>query len=74
VKAVCGGDDGESAWTMTTFTTHSACDMPNTFSAEVEATSATLSWVGYQESYNLRYRRTPYAATTYFSEDFDEGQ
>ena len=58
VKALCGGEDGESGWAMITFKTPSACDMPNTFNAEAKATSATLSWVGYQESYILRYRHT----------------
>ncbi len=74
VKAICGGEDGESDWTMTTFKTPSACDMPINLAAnDITYNSAKLSWIGYQESFNVRYRRTPYVATTYFSEDFDEG-
>ncbi len=73
VKANCGGDDGESDWTMITFTTPSVCDMPNTFNAEVEATSATLSWVGYQESFNLKYRSLAKLENATLTENFDEG-
>ena len=73
VKAVCGGDDGESDWTTITFTTPSGCDMPNTFNAEVEATSATLSWVGYQESFNLKYRSLAKLENATLTENFDEG-
>ena len=54
VKAICG-DDGESTWATTTFTTPSACDAATDLTAEAEATSANLSWTGYQDSYNLRY-------------------
>lgn len=73
IKALCGGEDGESEWATYFFWTPSACATPINLEAEVEATSATLSWSDYQESYNVRYRRTPYVATTYFSENFDEG-
>ena len=73
IKAICGGEDGESEWATYFFWTPSVCDTPINLEAEVEATSATLSWSDYQESYNVRYRRTPYVATTYFSENFDEG-
>ena len=54
VKASCG-EDGESGWATTTFTTPSPCDAAIDLTAEAEATSANLSWTGYQESYNLRY-------------------
>ena len=73
IKSLCGGEDGESEWTMVFFTTPSPCDAPNILPAEVDGTTATLSWTGYQESYNVRYRRTPYDSTTYFYENFDEG-
>ena len=63
VQSNCG-EDGESGWTWAVFTTPSACDMPNTFNAEAKATSATLSWVGYQESYILRYRHAEEADPT----------
>ena len=59
VKAVCGGEDGESLWTWAYFTTPTACDMPIDLVAEdITHNSAKLNWTGYQESYNLRYRHT----------------
>ena len=57
VKANCGGEDGESSWRQTSFTTKNACDAPNSLPAEVEGTTATLSWNAYQESFNLYYRQ-----------------
>ena len=56
IKALCGGEDGESEWATYVFWTPSVCDTPTNLEAEVEATSATLSWSDYQESYNLNYR------------------
>ena len=73
VKAVCGGEDGESLWTWAYFTTPTACDAP----VELEATditynAATLNWVGYQDSYNLRYREAAkYVAV--WEDDFENG-
>ena len=65
VKAVCGGEDGESAWTTITFTTPSACDMPIGLAAnDITYNSAKLSWTGYQESYNLKYRHAEVADPT----------
>ena len=74
VKALCGGDDGESDWTMTTFTTPSACDMPINLAAnDITYNSAKLSWTGYQESFNVRYRNLAHIEDVTFSENFDEG-
>ena len=73
VKALCGGEDGESAWTMMTFTTPSACDMPIDLVAEdITYNSATLNWTGYQESFNVKYRQVPHGEV-YASANFDEG-
>jgi len=72
VKAVCGGEDGESSWKMVQFTTKNACDLPNTLAAETDVTSATLSWNGYQESFNVNYR-TAESVIPAFSANFDEG-
>ena len=56
VKALCGGEDGESEWTTVAFTTHSACDAAEDLTAtEVQSNFAILDWTGYQSSYNLRY-------------------
>jgi hypothetical protein len=57
IRSNCG-DDGQTDYTGgNSFTTMSACDAPNELEAEVTATSATLSWTGAQESYNLRWWR-----------------
>ena len=50
--------ENSSEWATTFFTTPSATDAPIDLAAtNVKATSATLDWVGSQESYNLRYRQ-----------------
>ena len=55
VKADCG-QDGLSGWTYATFTTPSACDVPVDLEAtDITYNAATLNWVGYQNSYNLRW-------------------
>ena len=59
VKAICGGEDGESDWAMTTFTTPSACEVPNNLKTnDITDNSAMLSWIGYQDRFVLRYRTT----------------
>ena len=76
VQADCGDDDGTSDWTSMYFTTLSNCAEPFALSDTlVMTTSATLRWEGYQESYNLRYRKpttTQPAAGTFF-DDFENG-
>ena len=74
VKALCGGEDGESDWKMLSFTTKSTCDLPNSLEAtNITSNSATFNWIGYQDNYTLRYRRTPYIVDTLFSEGFEDG-
>ena len=59
IMALCGGEDGESKWSTVYFWTPSLCATPFDLAAnDVAATSANLSWTGYQESYNLRYRQS----------------
>ena len=71
VQAVCGGEDGESAWTTTSFTTPSACDAPvNLEATDLTYNSATLNWTGYQDSYNVRYRTAGFDGY-YINETFD---
>ena len=54
INASCDG--GMTAWSeIGDFTTPSACDVPVSLVAEVDGTTATLSWTGYQESFNLTY-------------------
>ena len=74
VKAICGGEDGESGWFTVSFVTPSACDMPIDLVAEdITYNSAKLSWTGYQESYNVRYRGLAHMDEVVSSENFDEG-
>ena len=72
VQADCGSD-GESLWTGTTFTTPDPCSKPHDLSAEdIAATSATLSWIGAQESYDVKYREVITAPVEY-TYDFEDG-
>ena len=57
VQAVCGGEDGESAWTNATFTTLSNCDAPTALNVtNLMPTTATLNWTGYQDGFEVWYR------------------
>lgn len=69
VRSNCG--DGGSLWTdLVQFTTADENTMPASLTVdEVKAHSATASWTGAQEAYNLRYRCRP---NTIF-EDFEAG-
>ena len=77
VQALCGGDDGESEWsTLTNFTTPSNCAVPTALNtSNIMPDAATLSWTGYQETYNLRYRTTGSSqpAEGSFIEGFENG-
>lgn len=60
IKSNCGGD-GESDWSAyLTFTTPSNCAAPFDLEAEPLDESATLSWTGYQDKFNVRYRTAGY--------------
>jgi len=64
IRSNCG-DDGQTDYVGTNFTTISLCDNPYDLDAvEVNATSATLNWTGAQESYILRYRHVEEADPT----------
>ena len=54
VKSVCD-ESVYSAPISITFTTRSLCDAPENLTATPIASSATLNWTGYQDSYNVRY-------------------
>ena len=56
LRAVCGGEDGESVWVTTSFTTDVACPAPTALGATPYALSAELSWEGSSESYTVSYR------------------
>ncbi|MBR5726029.1 MAG: choice-of-anchor J domain-containing protein, partial [Muribaculaceae bacterium] len=68
-----GEEEGYTPWSvMGTFTTPGLCDPFARITIDtVTATSITLSWLGYQESYNVRYR-TPADADEVFYDDFSE--
>ena len=72
VRANCG-DGTYTDWTTTYFTTLSSCVAPSDLEAtNVTATTATLNWTGYQDSYTVRYRE----AVKYipvWEEDFENG-
>ena len=71
LRGVCG-EDSYTAWATTVFETPSFCDAPTGLEAtNVEATTATLNWTGYTDTYNVRYRTAAYQ-TAYFEDDFDE--
>ena len=68
LRAVCGGEDGESVWVNTIFTTDIACPAPTALAATPYANSAVLSWEGISESYTVSYRTAAY--TQGVSEEF----
>ncbi|MCR5657763.1 MAG: choice-of-anchor J domain-containing protein [Bacteroidales bacterium] len=63
--------DGVTEWSeMGTFTTLSLCATPDSLYADaLEPTTAVVSWTGYQNSYNVRYRTATYY-DLFFYEDF----
>ena len=67
VQAVKGNETSE--WTASTvFTTLSGAENPIDLAAdEITATTATLSWTGYQDSYNVQYRTAEVINNNYFT-------
>jgi hypothetical protein len=64
------GNDGDSEYTYSAFTTPSQCDVPIDLAAtDVKATSATLKWTGYQESFEVQYRKS----AVLFKDGFENG-
>ena len=66
VKGDCGAE-GESNRAMTSFSTTSSCPDP-IVSVEPSARYANVSWIGYSDNYNVRYRET-----NALCEDFENG-
>lgn len=68
------GDCGEeqSKWVSKYFVTLSDCPVPSDITVDPEATIANVAWEGFNDSYNLRYRK---AADTevLFTEGFESG-
>lgn len=72
VQAACGGEDGVSEWVGASFTTPSNCATPTELAANnITSSGATLSWTGYQDSYNVQYR-TAASRKTYYFNDFND--
>ncbi|MCR5658247.1 MAG: fibronectin type III domain-containing protein [Bacteroidales bacterium] len=63
--------EGQSFPTSITFTTRSLCDAPENLTAAPIASSATLNWAGYQDSYNVRYCELTVGDAVTTTEDFE---
>ena len=60
VRSVCGGDDGESRWALTSFTTLS-CEAPSNLAvSNVRTSSATVNWTGNSDSYIVKHKINGY--------------
>ena len=67
------GSEGYGGWGGTSFTTVSQCAAPNTLAATgITHEAATLTWTGYQDSYNVQYR-TAGGSEEYAFDDFENG-
>ena len=67
------GSDGVSNWKTLDFTTLEMNPVPTDVEADLMANSAELTWTGYGESYNVRYRTAPGVAENIFFEGFENG-
>ena len=67
------GSDGVSNWTTLDFTTLETNPVPTDVEADLMANSAALTWTGYGDSYNVRYRTAPGVAENIFFEGFENG-
>lgn len=70
VRPVCDVNDKWSD--EISFTTPSTCPLPSDITVETEPTSATLSWTGSVDSYNVRYC-VPIHGATLLEEGFENG-
>lgn len=67
------GSDGVSNWKTLDFTTLEMNPVPTDVEADLMANSAELTWTGYGDSYNVRYRTAPGVAESIFFEGFENG-
>ena len=73
VKSLCGDEDGESDWVYFSFTTLENCPMPSDFILEeLTYSHATISWTGFNDSYNVQMGQVGTPAEV-FSADFADG-
>ena len=68
VQGVC--EEADSKWVLGSFTTLEACPVPFAVDVQPKATTATVTWKGNSESYNVRYRK-PGVVSTLFFEGFE---
>ena len=73
VQGIC--PNGTTDWSaMASFTTPSACDTPHSLSAtDIAGNSAVISWTGYQNNYNLKYRALEKTYSANFSNGIPTG-
>lgn len=65
VQAVCGGQDGSSVWTSTSFTTLPSCVAPTDLTiSNITTNSAVVTWTGSARSYNLKVNDQTYNNVT----------
>ena len=70
VNGICGNINDN--WTETnTFTTEAVCPTPSYLNAETTVNSASITWVGLNDSYVLRYRDS--RTQNLLSESFENG-
>ena len=67
------GSDGYSNWTTTSFTTLESNPVPTDLEIDLAADGGTLTWTGYGDSYNVRYRKAVNFGDPLFFEDFENG-
>ena len=73
VRSLCGDEDGESKWVCCSFTTLENCPIPFDFTFEdLSYNHATISWSGFNDSYNVQMGVLG-AATAVYDADFADG-
>ena len=65
--------DGESRWEGTSFGTLSSNPIPTDVVVTPTHTSATISWTGASDSYEVKYRTAETTSEPLFTEDFESG-
>ena len=72
VKAIYG-TEGESDWTSTTFTTPESNPVATDVAVTTTSRTATISWTGISDSYEVAYRSTAVDGPSSYFMDFESG-
>lgn len=72
VKAIYG-EEGESAWTSTNFTTTELNAIATNVVVTPGSTTATIEWTGESDSYEVKYRSTTVDGASSYVMDFESG-